>query len=97
MKLGAFSISLKVEDLAVSKTFYEKLGFSVLGGDFKQNYLIMKNKIVFVDYFRTLRFKVLRSFIITFLVLQIPIYDTHRSITGTEHGHSFWDIGTHLH
>ncbi|QSE98967.1 VOC family protein [Fulvivirga lutea] len=43
MKLGAFSISLSVKDLAASKAFYEKMGFSVFGGDMKQNYLIMKN------------------------------------------------------
>lgn len=31
MKLGAFSISLSVKNLTVSKEFYEKLGFSVFG------------------------------------------------------------------
>lgn len=43
MKLGAFSVSLTVKDLVVSKEFYEKLGFSVFAGDLKMNYLIMKN------------------------------------------------------
>lgn len=43
MNLGAFSISLAVKDLEVSKTFYEKLGFSVFGGDASQNWLILKN------------------------------------------------------
>jgi catechol 2,3-dioxygenase-like lactoylglutathione lyase family enzyme len=43
MKLGAFSISLTVKDLEASKSFYEKLGFSVFGGDAAQNWLIMKN------------------------------------------------------
>lgn len=43
MKLGAFSVSLAVKDLSVSKEFYEKLGFSVFAGDEKMNYLIMKN------------------------------------------------------
>lgn len=43
MKLGAFSISLNVKDLKVSKEFYEIIGFEILGGDFKHNYLIMKN------------------------------------------------------
>lgn len=32
MKLGAFSVSLSVKDLKRSKEFYEKLGFSSLGG-----------------------------------------------------------------
>lgn len=43
MKLGAFSISLSVKDLQASKAFYEKLGFSVFGGNAEQNWLIMKN------------------------------------------------------
>lgn len=43
MKLGAFSVSLSVKDLGASKAFYEKLGFSVFGGNAAQNWLIMKN------------------------------------------------------
>ena len=43
MELGAFSISLAVKDIEASKTFYEKLGFWVFGGDISQNWLIMKN------------------------------------------------------
>ena len=43
MELGAFSLSLAVKDLAVSKAFYEKLGFQVFGGDAAQNWLMMKN------------------------------------------------------
>ncbi|WP_415327800.1 VOC family protein [Chryseobacterium sp. MMS23-Vi53] len=43
MKLGAFSISLSVKNLQKSKDFYEKLGFSHMGGAMEQNYLIMKN------------------------------------------------------
>ncbi len=43
MKLGAFSVSLSVKDLQVSKEFYEKLGFTVFSGSMDQNYLIMKN------------------------------------------------------
>jgi len=43
MKLGAFSVSLAVEDLVASRDFYEKLGFEVMGGDAEQNWLIVKN------------------------------------------------------
>lgn len=43
MELGAFSVSLNVKDLKTSKSFYEKLGFQVFGGDMAQNWLIMKN------------------------------------------------------
>lgn len=43
MDLGAFSVSLSVKDLAASKAFYEKLGFTDFGGDTSQNWVIMKN------------------------------------------------------
>ena len=43
MKLGAFSISLAVKDIEQSKVFYEKIGFTVFGGNQEQNWLIMKN------------------------------------------------------
>lgn len=43
MELGAFSISLTVRDIEASRIFYEKLGFTVFGGDQAQNWLIMKN------------------------------------------------------
>ena len=43
MQLGAFSISLAVKDLQISKAFYEKLGFNVIGGDVSQNWLILRS------------------------------------------------------
>ncbi len=43
MNLGAFSVSLAVKDIAASKEFYEKLGFTVFMGDASQNWLILKN------------------------------------------------------
>ena len=43
MKLGAFSISLAVKDLAASRAFYERLGFSQVGGDPTQNWIILRN------------------------------------------------------
>ena len=43
MDLGAFSISLAVQDISASKAFYEKFGFSEFAGDISQNWLIMKN------------------------------------------------------
>ncbi|UTW64917.1 VOC family protein [bacterium SCSIO 12643] len=51
MKLGAFSVSLSVKDLTVSKEFYEKLGFSVFAGSMEMNYLIMKNGNALVGLF----------------------------------------------
>jgi len=43
MQLGAFSISLAVKDLAASKAFYEKFGFTPFAGNAAQHWLIMKN------------------------------------------------------
>lgn len=43
MELGAFSVSLAVKDIAASRAFYEKLGFSVFGGQQDQRWLIMRN------------------------------------------------------
>lgn len=43
MNLGAFSISLAVKDLEVSRAFYKKLGFNPAGGDADQGWLILKN------------------------------------------------------
>ena len=43
MELGAFSVSLAVKDLSLSRGFYEKLGFESIGGDPEQNWLILKN------------------------------------------------------
>ena len=51
MKLGAFSISLSVKDLAVSKAFYEDLGFTLLAGGMDKNYLIMKNENALIGLF----------------------------------------------
>lgn len=52
MKLGAFSVSLKVKDIHASKTFYESLGFQSLGGDINQNWLILKNENSIIGLFQ---------------------------------------------
>ena len=52
MKLGAFSVSLTVKDIAASKSFYENLGFQALGGDINQNWLIMKNENCIIGLFQ---------------------------------------------
>ena len=43
MELGAFSVSLTVKDLDASRSFYEKLGFTVCGGNAAQGWLVLKN------------------------------------------------------
>jgi catechol 2,3-dioxygenase-like lactoylglutathione lyase family enzyme len=52
MKLGAFSISLAVKDIAASRAFYEKLGFTVFGGNQDQRWLIMKNDTTIIGLFQ---------------------------------------------
>lgn len=52
MKLGAFSVSLSVKDIKVSKQFYENLGFSILAGSVEKNYLIMKNENSLIGLFQ---------------------------------------------
>ena len=43
MDLGAFSVSLNVKNIAASKAFYEKLGFTPIGGNAEENWLILRN------------------------------------------------------
>lgn len=52
MKLGTFSLSLAVKDLAASKAFYTKLGFSKFHGEEDQNWLIMKNGDTVIGLFQ---------------------------------------------
>jgi lactoylglutathione lyase len=51
MQLGAFSISLAVQDLAASKAFYEAFGFSETGGDADAGWLILKNGPAIIGLF----------------------------------------------
>lgn len=51
MNLGAFSMSLNVKDLQVSKSFYENLGFTQFAGNEDQKYLIMKNGNALIGLF----------------------------------------------
>ena len=52
LNLGAFSLSLSVKDLNVSKEFYKNLGFIQIGGDLTKNYLIMKNENSVIGLFQ---------------------------------------------
>ncbi|MGJ1318554.1 VOC family protein [Sphingobacterium spiritivorum] len=62
MKLGAFSVSLNVKDINISKEFYEKLGFSVFAGSLESNYLIMKNEETLIGLFQGMFDKNLLTF-----------------------------------
>lgn len=52
MQLGAFSVSLAVKDLAASRAFYEKFGFTAFAGDPAQNWLILKNGDTVIGLFQ---------------------------------------------
>lgn len=52
LNLGAFSVSLSVKDIHVSKAFYEKLGFTTFAGSLEQNYLIMRNENTLIGLFQ---------------------------------------------
>ena len=52
MKLGNFSVSLSVKDIAASRDFYQKLGFEPIGGDIEQNWLILRNGDCIVGLFQ---------------------------------------------
>lgn len=52
MKLGAFSVSLSVKDIQVSRKFYEQLGFTVFAGSMESKYLIMKNEHTLIGLFQ---------------------------------------------
>lgn len=52
MELGAFSVSLTVKDIKLSKLFYEQLGFKAFGGDIEQNWIIMKNGTTTIGLFQ---------------------------------------------
>lgn len=52
MELGAFSVSLAVKDLQASRAFYETLGFSAMGGDASQGWLILKNGSTVIGLFQ---------------------------------------------
>ena len=50
MQLGTFSVSLVVQDMAASRDFYEKLGFTVVGGD-GETWTILLNEATVIGLF----------------------------------------------
>ena len=52
MRLGNFSVSLAVKDIAASRAFYEKLGFKTLGGDQAKGWLILQNETATIGLFQ---------------------------------------------
>ena len=52
MRLGNFSVSLAVKDLAASRAFYEKLGFTMVAGDPSQNWVVLQNESTKIGLFQ---------------------------------------------
>ena len=52
MELGNFSVSLTVADVTASRSFYEKLGFTVFGGEADQGWLILRNGAATIGLFQ---------------------------------------------
>lgn len=52
MKLGNFSISLAVKDIAASRAFYEKLGFKAVSGDQSKGWIVLKNEQTKIGLFQ---------------------------------------------
>lgn len=52
MRLGNFSVSLAVKDIAASRAFYEKLGFKMVSGDQSKNWIVLQNETTKVGLFQ---------------------------------------------
>lgn len=51
MTLGAFSVSLAVKNIEDSFAFYQKLGFTQVGGDVSQKWIILRNDSSIIGLF----------------------------------------------
>ena len=52
MELGAFSVSLAVQDIHASRAFYEALGFEPIMGDAEQGWLVLRNGTTVLGLFQ---------------------------------------------
>ncbi len=52
LRLGNFSVSLTVKDIAASRVFYEKLGFSVFHDAAEQGWMILRNESATIGLFQ---------------------------------------------
>jgi lactoylglutathione lyase len=52
MELGAFSVSLAVQDIEASRAFYERLGFAPVMGEAAQGWLILRNGTTTIGLFQ---------------------------------------------
>ena len=62
MDLGNFSVSLTVKDIRAAKAFYEKLDFKEVGGNLKQNWIVLQNRNARIGLFQGMFDKNLMTF-----------------------------------
>jgi len=62
MDLGNFSVSLAVKDIKASKAFYEKLGFTEVGGKLEQNWVVLQSGQARIGLFQGMFDKNLMTF-----------------------------------
>lgn len=62
MDLGSFSVSLAVKDIKASKAFYEKLGFTEVGGKLEQNWVVLQSGHARIGLFQGMFDKNLMTF-----------------------------------
>ena len=63
LRLGKFSVSLAVKDLARSRAFYEKLGFELTGGEQAKNWLLLQNDGATIGLFQGMFSKNMLTFV----------------------------------
>ena len=63
LRLGKFSVSLAVKDLAKSRAFYEKLGFKVTSGEQAKNWLVLQNETATIGLFQGIISKNMLTFV----------------------------------
>lgn len=78
--LGQFSISLAVKDIAASRAFYEKLGFTIYDGKQKDNWLILKNGDIVIGLFQGM----FEGNILTFHPSDVRGVQAHLQASGVE-------------
>lgn len=62
MDLGNFSVSLAVKDIKASRAFYEKLGFTEVGGNMAQNWIVLQSGHARIGLFQGMFDKNLMTF-----------------------------------
>lgn len=90
--------SSKIESNVLKYLIKETIWLFVSGRILWEGVKLIQNKDVYYsDYIKTNSFRYLVIFVIFIMFVEIPIYGVHTGFFGLPHGHSIWNIGTHLH